>query len=139
MGGLGHGGFGGGELPTADSTGQRNGLMESFCRCIETSCLLRAFIEVPRVAKPAPHCRDSMGKVAAELVAAAAGRLVAHDYATLEQQFLDVAQAQVEAEGSAYRATDDHCRKAVAVIERCLLHRPILRDLANVTVPSSRP
>jgi hypothetical protein len=72
-------------------------------------------------------------------VAAAAGRLVAHDYATLEQQFLDVAQAQVEAEGSAYRATDDHCRKAVAVIERCLLHRPILRDLANVTVPSSRP
>jgi hypothetical protein len=44
-------------------------------------------------------------------------RGVRHDYAALEEQLLDVAQAWLEAKIPSHRATDDLCLKTVAVID----------------------
>jgi hypothetical protein len=54
----------------------------------------------------------------AKLVAPASDCVIRDHDATLEQQFLDVAQAQVEPEVPANGATDDDSGKAVAVIRR---------------------
>jgi len=78
-----------------------------------------------------------MSKALTELLAPATDRLVGHDHAALEEQFLDVTQAQLEAEIPAHGATDDLGWKTVTVIERFrFLHRDILRDRSNnLTMP----
>jgi hypothetical protein len=70
--------------------------------------------------------------------APASDRFVADDNPALEQQFFDITQAELKPEISAYRATDDRRRKAMAVVKRfCILHHPILLDhLCDVTVPA---
>ncbi|MGF6600347.1 hypothetical protein P3T23_005082 [Paraburkholderia sp. GAS448] len=57
-----------------------------------------------------------MGESSAELVAPATDRFVRDHDTTLEQQLLDVAQAQAEPEIPASRAADDDGREAVTVI-----------------------
>jgi hypothetical protein len=59
-----------------------------------------------------------MGKVRAELVAPAPDGFVADHHAALEQQLLDIPQAQLEPEMPAHRATDDGTWKTMAVINR---------------------
>ncbi|MGF6415765.1 hypothetical protein [Paraburkholderia sp. MM5482-R1] len=54
---------------------------------------------------------------------------MADDHATLEQQLLDIAQAELEPEIPAYRVTDDSRREPVTVIQRFrFLHHFILTD-----------
>jgi hypothetical protein len=48
-----------------------------------------------------------MSEALAKFVAPAPDRLVCHDHPALEEQFFDVAQAQLKAEIPAYGATDD--------------------------------
>jgi hypothetical protein len=74
-----------------------------------------------------PHRLGALSESSAELVAPATDRFVRDHYATLEQQLLDVAQAQSEPAVPANGAADDDSREAVAVIKRFrLLHRFIL-------------
>jgi len=54
---------------------------------------------VPRTTGLAPRGFHSVSKALSELVAPATDRLVGHDHPALEEQFLDVTQAQLEAEG----------------------------------------
>jgi hypothetical protein len=63
--------------------------------------------------------------------------LVCHGHPALEQQFFDIAQAQLKAEVPAHGATDDCNWKTVAVIGRCrFLHLANLLDrTANLTMP----
>jgi hypothetical protein len=79
-----------------------------------------------------------MGKALAKLVAPASDRLICHGHTTLEEQFLDVAQAQLKAEVPAHGATDDFSWKTVTVIKGFwFLHRAILRDRPdNLTMPA---
>jgi hypothetical protein len=73
-----------------------------------------------------------VSKAFTELFAPATDRLVGHDHPTLEEQFLDVTQAQLEAEIPAYGATDDLGWTTVTVIQRFrFLHRGILRLRPN--------
>jgi hypothetical protein len=58
-----------------------------------------------------------MGKARAELVTPAPDRLIAHDHAAFEEQLLDVTKAELKPEILAHGATDDDCRKAMAVID----------------------
>jgi hypothetical protein len=75
----------------------------------------------------APRRFGALGESSAEFVAPATDRFVRDHHTSLEQQLLDVPQAQTEPEIPANRATDDDGREAVAVIKRsCLLHRFIL-------------
>ena len=60
----------------------------------------------------------AMGESSAELVAPATDRFVRHHDTTLEQQLLDVPQAQAEPEIPSNRAADDVGREAVTVITR---------------------
>jgi hypothetical protein len=55
-------------------------------------------VPMPCAARLAPHRFDALGESSAELVAPATDRLVRDLDTTLEQQFLDVAQAQTEPE-----------------------------------------
>jgi hypothetical protein len=73
----------------------------------------------------------------AQLIAPASDCLVCHGHTALEEQFLDVAQAQLKAEIPAHSATDDLGWETVTVIERFrFLHHAILRDQAsNLTTP----
>jgi hypothetical protein len=73
----------------------------------------------------------------AKLIAPASDCLVCHGHTALEEQFLDVAQAQLKAEIPAHSATDDFGWETVTVIERFrFLHHAILRDGAsNLTTP----
>jgi hypothetical protein len=81
-----------------------------------------------------------MSKALTELIAPTSDRLVGHDHAALEEQLLNVAQAQVKAEIPTHSATDDAGRKTVTVIERFrLLHHVILRDRPNnLTMPKNQ-
>ena len=78
-----------------------------------------------------------MSKALTELLAPATDRLVGHDHAALEEQFLDVTQAQLEAEIPAHSATVDFGWETVTVIERFrFLHHAILRERPNnLTMP----
>jgi hypothetical protein len=93
---------------------------------------------MPRGARLATGSLDPMREVGAKLVYPPANRLVDDDHAALETQFLDIAQAELEAEIPANDVTDDRRREAMAVIERFrLLHRPMLSlSFDNVTKPA---
>ena len=81
---------------------------------------------MPGAAWLAPHRLGALSESSAELVAQATDRFVRDHDATLEQQLLDVAQAQAESI-PANGAADDNSRESVAVIKRFrLLHRFIL-------------
>jgi hypothetical protein len=73
---------------------------------------------MPCGARLAPRRFGALGESSAELVAPAADRFVRDHDTTLEQQLLDVPQAQAEPKIPANRAADDDGRKAVAVIKR---------------------
>ncbi|KVV21053.1 hypothetical protein WK79_18630 [Burkholderia ubonensis] len=94
-------------------------------------------VEVPRATWLAARRFHPMGKACAELVAPAANRLVANHHAALEQQFFDIAQAELEPEVSTHRVADDRRREPMAVIKRFrFLHDPMLREHhVNVTTP----
>jgi hypothetical protein len=65
-------------------------------------------------------------------------RGVCHDHPALEEQFLDVTQAQLKAKVPAHGTADDHTWKTVTAIKpvRCL-HLAILREQPNnLTTPS---
>jgi hypothetical protein len=95
-------------------------------------------VEVPRATRLASRRFYPVSKALTKLVAPSSDRLVCHDDATLEEQFFDVAQAQLKAEVPAHSATDHPGRETVTVIERFrFLHHAILRDPPNsLTTPS---
>jgi hypothetical protein len=72
-----------------------------------------------------------------ELIAPASDRFVADDNPTLEQQFLDITQAELKPEIPAYGATDDYRRKAMTVVKPVRILHPtsLLGHLLSVTVP----
>jgi len=82
----------------------------------------------------------AMGESSAELVAPATDRFVRHHDTTLEQQLLDVPQAQAEPEIPSNRAADDDGREPVTVIKRFrFLHHLIYRRFTvNLTKPVCR-
>ena len=94
-------------------------------------------VEVPRTTQLASHRFHSMSKALTKPVTPASDRLVSHDHAALEQQFLDVAQAQLEAEIPSESAADETSWETVTVIERFrFLHYTILYDSSrNLTTP----
>jgi hypothetical protein len=99
---------------------------------------------MPCAARLAPRFFRALSEFGAELVAPATDRFVRDHHTSLEQQILDVPQAQTEPEIPANRTTDDDGREAVAVIKRsCLLPRFILApplhqpDSAHGTLVSS--
>lgn len=55
-------------------------------------------VQMPYATRLAPGGLDAMGEPRTELVAPAADRLMADDHAALEQQLLNVTQAELEAE-----------------------------------------
>src|SRR3954462_3251290 len=82
---------------------------------------------MPGAAWLPPRRLGPLSESSAKLVAPATDRFVRDHDATLEQQLLDVAQAQAEPEVPANGAADDDSRETVAVIKRFgLLHRFIL-------------
>jgi hypothetical protein len=95
-------------------------------------------VEAPCATRLASRRFDPVSEALAKLIAPASDCLVCHGHTALEQQFLDVAQAQLKAEIPAHGATDDAGWKTVSVIERFrFLHHAILRDRAsNLTTPS---
>jgi hypothetical protein len=70
---------------------------------------------MPRAAWLAAREFRPVSKARAELIAPAPDRLVRHDHTALGEQFLDVAQAQLEAEVPAHGATDDTGWETVTV------------------------
>lgn len=74
-------------------------------------------IKMLRAARLASRCFCLASKNSAELTAPESDRLVRHDHAAFEEQFLDAAQAQLKAKIPAHSATDDHSRKTVAAIK----------------------
>ena len=74
-------------------------------------------VEVPCATQLASRCFHPVSKALAKLVASASDCLVCHGHTALEEQFLDVAQAQLEAEVPAHGATDDAGWKTVPVID----------------------
>ena len=95
---------------------------------------------MPSATRLALRCFHPLSKALAKLVAPASDRLICHGYAALEEQFLDVAQAQLETEIPSNSAADDTSRKTVTVIKRFrFFHRAILRDRPNnLTMPIAR-
>src|SRR5690606_3674979 len=77
-------------------------------------------VQMPGRARLAARGFGAMRKARAELVAPASDRLVADDNTALEQQFLDVAQAQLKSKVPAHRLADHHRKKPVTVIQRSL-------------------
>jgi hypothetical protein len=65
-------------------------------------------------------------------------RGVCHDHPALEEQFLDVTQAQLKAKVPAHGTADDRTWKTVTVIKRVrCLHLAILREQPNnLTTPA---
>ena len=57
-------------------------------------------VKLPRAARIASRRLYAVSKALAKFVAPASDRLVCHGHTALEEQFLDVAQAQLKAEGS---------------------------------------
>ena len=102
-----------------------------------TSHLDEHLVKVRDAARHAPYGFHTVSKVLTEFVATASDRFIAHNYSTLEEQFLDVAQTQLEAKIPTHGATDDLGRKTVTVIKRFrFFHRAILRDRShNLTMP----
>src|SRR5260370_15070015 len=98
-------------------------------------------VEVPRATRLASRRFDPVSEALAKLIAPASDCLVCHGHTTLEEQFLDVAQAQLKAKIPAHSATDDLGWETVTVIERFrFLHHAILRDRAsNLTTPFKSP
>src|ERR1700730_9772499 len=96
-------------------------------------------VEVPCATRLASRRFDPVSEALAKLIAPASDCLVCHGHTALEEQFLDVAQAQLKAEIPAHSATDDLGWETVTVIERFrFLHRAILRDPpSNLTAPIS--
>src|SRR3954453_3893394 len=94
---------------------------------------------MPGAAWLPPPRLGATSEPSAKPVAPATDRFVRDHDATLEQQLLDVAQAQAEPEVPANGAADDDSRETVAVIKRfVLLHRFILPPVSsNLTVPSA--
>src|SRR3984893_9829890 len=94
-------------------------------------------VEVPCATRLASRRFDPVSEALAKLIAPASDCLVCHGHTALEEQFLDVAQAQLKAEIPAHSATDDLGWETVTVIERFrFLHRAILRDRpSNLTTP----
>ena len=79
-----------------------------------------------------------MGKLHTEPITPVTHRFVCHGHATLKQQLLDVAQAQVEAVIPAHCIADDCRREAVAVERgsgRCHLHILSAAPI-NLTLPN---
>ena len=85
-------------------------------------------VKMRRAAKLAAGRFHPVSKARAEFVTPAPDRLVRHDHAALEEQFLDVAQAQLETKVPAHRAADDARWETVTVIERFRFLHAILRD-----------
>jgi hypothetical protein len=82
---------------------------------------------MPYAARPGPRRFGAPGEFSAEFVAPATDRFVRDHDTTLEQQLLDVAQAQAKPEIPPNRAADDDGREAVTVIKRFrFLHHFIL-------------
>jgi hypothetical protein len=96
-------------------------------------------VEVPRAIRLTSRRFHPVREALTKLVAPAPDRLVCHGHTALEEQFLDVAQAQLKAEIPAHSATDDPGWETVTVIERLrFLHHAILRDRPNnLTTPSA--
>lgn len=94
-------------------------------------------IEIPGTARFASHSRDPLREPGAEFIAPAPNGFITHYDATLEQQFFNVAQAQLKPKVPANGTTDDHRWKAMSVVERFRIFiSRILRDhLGNVTKP----
>src|SRR5471032_334298 len=94
-------------------------------------------IEVPGATRLASRCFHPVSKALAKLVAPTSDRLICHGYTALEEQFLDVAQTQLETEIPSNSAADDTSRETVPVIKRFrFFHRAILRDRPNnLTMP----
>jgi hypothetical protein len=94
-------------------------------------------VKVPRAARIASRRFYAVSKALAKFVAPASDRLVCHGHTALEEQFLDVAQAQLKAEIPAHSATDYLGWETMTVIERFrFLHRAILRHRPNnLTTP----
>src|SRR6202051_3366960 len=94
-------------------------------------------VEVPCATRLASRRFDPVSEALAKLIAPASDCLVCHGHTALEEQFLDVAQAQLKAEIPAHSATDDLGWETVTVIDRFrFLHHAILRDRAsNLTTP----
>ncbi len=91
-------------------------------------------VEMPDAAQLAPGGFNAAGKARSKLFAPAANRFVADHDAAHEQQFFDVAQAELEAEVPAHGLADNGCSKPVPTVERCRLHSVILRERDNVLV-----
>jgi hypothetical protein len=68
---------------------------------------------MPRAARLAPRRFRALSESSAEFVAPATDRFVRDHDTTLEQQLLDVPQAQAEPEIPANRAADDYGEEAV--------------------------
>jgi hypothetical protein len=79
-----------------------------------------------------------VSKALTKLVAPASDRLVCHGHTALEEQFLDVAQAQLDAEIPANCLADDCGREPMTVLKRFFfLHHAIVRDRPNnLTTPA---
>ena len=92
---------------------------------------------MPGATRLASRCFHPVSKALAKLVAPTSDRLICHGYTALEEQFLDVAQTQLETEIPSNSAADDTSRETVPVIKRFrFFHRAILRDRPNnLTMP----
>ena len=97
------------------------------------------FVQMPRRARPRPHGSGPAREHCTEPVAPVTHRFLRYHHAALEQQLLDVTQAQVEPMVLAYRAADGRGRETEAVIRRAiLLHSAILPSHAfNLTLPNT--
>jgi hypothetical protein len=81
---------------------------------------------LPRLAS---RCFHTVSQFRAEFGAPVSDRLVGHNHPALEEQFFDIAQAQLETKVPTHRATDDARRETVTVIQRFRsLHQAILPD-----------
>lgn len=86
-------------------------------------------IEMPGTARFALSDPDAMHELRAKFIASVAHGFVTHHYAAVEQQFFNVAQAQLKPKVPANGTTDHHCRKAMNAIERFVFFiSRILRD-----------
>src|SRR5260370_32445895 len=74
-------------------------------------------VEVPCATRLASRRVDPVSEALAQLIAPASDCLVCHGHTALEEQFLDVAQAQLKVEVPAHGATDDAGWKTVPVID----------------------
>src|SRR6266702_5220789 len=81
---------------------------------------------------------DAMREAGAEFVAPAPDCFITDDYAALEQQLFNVAQAQLKPEIPANGAADDGARESTAMVQRrdCLHRITLPARPVTVTTPS---